>query len=238
MTVDLQPTDEDLSADPVYDLILVGGVPGAGKSTAIAQATDDLDHVQTVDPEHVSFWLRRQLPGTPYRRYRWVVHLAHTVRVLTSLLIGPIPGRQLVVHDPGTRVRRRGLFLAVAHLAGWRPVLLYLDVDRSAAEEGQLRRGRVVRSFEEHWQQWQVLRPALARSGTSEPVILVDRAHAGGTLRQLCRQSSRLRAGPKVGSQKATSASSARAASAISCGRTQPRPATMVPVRTSSWANS
>ncbi|MFT4165220.1 MAG: hypothetical protein QM650_08250 [Microlunatus sp.] len=239
LTVDRQPTDDDLYADPVCDLILVGGVPGAGKSTAIAQATDDLDSVQAIDPEHVSCWLRRRLPaGTPYRSYRWLVHLAHTVRVLTSLLIGPIPGRQLVVHDPGTRVRRRGLFLALAHLAGWRPILLYLDVDRSAAEEGQLRRGRVVRSFDEHWQQWQVLRPTLARSVTSEPVILVDRAHAGDTLRQLCRQSSRLRAGPRVGSQKATSASRTRAASTISWGRTQPRPATMEPVRTSSWANT
>lgn len=244
-TVDLQPVDENLCAEPAHDadlahdLVLVGGVPGAGKSTAIAQATDDLDHVYAVDPEHVSAWLRRQLPsGTPYRGYRWLVHLVHTVRVLALLLSGPVPPRQLVVHDPGTRARRRGLFLALAHLAGWRPILLYLDVDRSAAEDGQRRRGRVVRSFDQHWQQWQVLRPALARSRGSDAVVLVDRAHAARTLRQLCRHSSRLRAGPNVGSQKTTSPNRARAANIISCGRTQPRPTTIAPVRTRNWANT
>lgn len=204
-----RPTRESPRPDAAYDLVLVGGVPGAGKSTAIAQATDDLDHVRAVDPEDISWWLRRQLPaGTPYHSYRWLVHFLHTVRVLIQLLQGPAAGRQLVVHDPGTRVRRRGLFLALAHLAGWRTVLLYVDVDRSAAQDGQRRRGRVVESFDEHWHSWQALRPqlvanaeqsgppradqatqvgsTLARSEPSDAVLLVDRATAARTLRQLC----------------------------------------------------
>ncbi len=120
-----------------YDLVLVGGVPGAGKTTAIALATDDLAHVGAIDPEHVSWWLRRRLPaGVPYRAYRWVVHLGHTLRVLAHLLNGPVAGRRLVIHDPGTRAGRRRLFLGLAHLAGWRTVQLYVDVDRPPPRTG------------------------------------------------------------------------------------------------------
>lgn len=199
-----------------YDLVLVGGVPGAGKTTAIARATDDLGHVGALDPEHISWWLRTRLPAAvPYRAYRWIVHLGHTLRVLVHLLNGPVPGRRLVVHDPGTRIGRRRLFLGLAHLAGWRTVSLYVDVDRPAAQEGQLRRGRVVRSFDEHWQSWQRLRPALLASpdqlgpvtsadaaaladaaaradaaaladAAEDPVVLTDRADAATVLRRLC----------------------------------------------------
>lgn len=198
-----------------FDLVLVGGVPGAGKTTAIARATDDLAHVSAVDPEHVSWWLRRRLPGVPYRGYRWLVHLAHTFRVLVHLLDGPRAGRRLVIHDPGTRIGRRRLFLGLARLTGWRTVLLYVDVDRPAAQDGQRKRGRVVRSFDEHWQSWQQLRPALVASTLpppaprsraaqlasaqlasaqrarvdstqSEPVVLTDRTQAADVLRVLC----------------------------------------------------
>lgn len=189
------PTRRDLPAahaDHAYDLMLVGGVPGAGKTTAIAQATDDLAHVRAVDPEHVTWWLRHRLPvTTPYRSYRWLVHLVHTLRALVLLLDGPRPGRRLVVHDPGTRAGRRRLFLRLAHLAGWRTVLLYVDVDRSVAQEGQRRRGRVVRSFDEHWTSWQSLRPALDLAAKEqEPmdrVILVERTEAPRILRRLCQ---------------------------------------------------
>jgi len=174
-----------------YDLVLVGGVPGAGKTTAIALATDDLAHVRAIDPEHVTWWLRRRLPTrVPYRAYRWLVHLLHTLRVLIHLLDGPRPGRRLVVHDPGTRASRRSLFLRMAHLAGWRTVLLYVDVDRAAARSGQLQRGRVVRTFEEHWASWQHLRPALDVAARTEsvpdPVVLAERADAADVLRRLC----------------------------------------------------
>lgn len=186
-----------------YDLVLVGGVPGAGKTTAIARATDDLHDVLAVDPEHVSWWLRRRLPASvPYRAYRWLVHLLHTLRVLVHLIDGPTPGRRLVVHDPGTRRRRRSLFLTLAHLAGWRPVNVYVDVDRAAAQDGQLRRGRVVRSFDEHWDSWQALRPVLRADADTarDPVLLVERAEAASVLRDLCRPQP-LAALPAYGSQ-------------------------------------
>lgn len=183
-------------ADPACDLVLVGGVPGSGKTVAISRATDGLHRVDAVDPEHVMWWLRRRLPDrAPYRAYRWLVHLVHTLRVLTHLLSGPRCGRRLVVHDPGTRARRRSLFLAAARMGGWRPVLLYLDVDRATARNGQRIRGRVVHSFDEHWDRWQRLRVTLAaeastgesrRAPTAEPVLLVDRTDAAEALRRLC----------------------------------------------------
>lgn len=182
----------DARTGVTYDLVLVGGVPGAGKTTAIALATDDLAHVRAIDPEHVTRWLRPRLPGqVPYRAYRWLVHLLHTVRVLIHLLDGPAAGRQLVVHDPGTRARRRSLFVQLARLAGWRTVLLYVDVDRAAARSGQVQRGRVVRRFEEHWTSWQHLRPTLDAaahdSSAADPVLLAERMDAADVLRRLCR---------------------------------------------------
>lgn len=172
-----------------YDLVVVGGVPGAGKTTAIARATSGLDGVRPVDPEHVSGWLRNRLPARlPYRAYRWLVHLLHTLRVLAYLVLGPSGGRRLVVHDPGTRPGRRSLFLGLARLAGWRIALVYIDVERAAAQDGQRRRGRIVRSFDHHWASWQRLRPALARDsarGWDEPVVLVSREAAAGVLRGL-----------------------------------------------------
>ena len=70
--------------------------------------------------------------------------------------------------------------------------------------EAILRRGRVVRSFDEHWQSWQRIRPALMASpdraavdtgstdggrdrARPEPVVLTDRADAAAVLRRLCR---------------------------------------------------
>ncbi|MFT4225922.1 AAA family ATPase [Micropruina sp.] len=175
------------------DLIVVGGVPGAGKSTAIARASAGLDHVSVIDPEQVNEWLRRRLPASvPYRNYRWLIHTTHTIRVVASLLSGPSAGRRVVIHDPGTRVRRRQFFLALAVRAGWRVTLLFIDVDHDSAREGQYRRGRVVASFADHWRSWQRLKPALTemslrRTGLPagvDAMLLVDRSQAAAVLRR------------------------------------------------------
>lgn len=185
------PSRVGLAAAQPGALIIVGGVPGAGKSTAIARATTGLGGVRVVDPEQVSGWLRQRLPASvPYRRYRWLVHTAHAVRTVAQLLAGPSSSGRLVLHDPGTRFGRRRTLIALARRAGWRVTELYIDVDRTSAQEGQRRRGRVVRSFDEHWQNWQRLRPSLAGGsrGTDDgSVLLVDRANAAEVLRQLCQ---------------------------------------------------
>ncbi len=173
---------------------MVGGVPGAGKSTAI-RAVALACGVPVVDPDQVRTWLARRLPaGTPYRRYRPLVHVVHTLRVLAAVAAGG--DRVLVVHDPSTRPARRVLFARLARAAGWRPTLVLVDATRSSARAGQLRRGRVVDpdSFDRHWQRWQVLRSeVLGGRGPSDAadwdrLLLVDRSAAPDTLRQLCAE--------------------------------------------------
>ena len=175
-------------------MILVGGVPGAGKSTAIRRATANQPGIVVLDPENRSRAIAEWLPvPLPYRAYRWIIHFLHTVDVLVRLLIGPVPGLRLVVHDPGTRRRRRRLFVALARARGWRTALLYIDVHRDAARTGQHIRGRVLgtSAFERHWARWEQLRTRLvAVSATDEGwhrVFLVERQQAADTLRALCQ---------------------------------------------------
>lgn len=182
--------DPRASDDP--DLIVVGGVPGAGKSTAIAQ-TAGLPGVRVLDPDQLRGWLRQLLPDRiPYRAYRPIVHVGHTVRVLAGVLAGPSTGRRLVVHDPATRPHRRTALARLARFCGWTPALVYVDIDLARARRGQVARGRVVRasSFDGHWRRWQQLRPLLladlgtAAGGGFSSVDLVDRGQAAAVLLQ------------------------------------------------------
>jgi predicted kinase len=175
-------------------VVLVGGVPGAGKTTVITRIAAEQPGVDALDPETYRDGLRRLLPaGTAYVAYRWLVHTLHALRVLLVLLRGPVPGRTLVVHDPATRPGRRWLFARLARARGWEPVLVYLDVPRVLAETGQVLRGRVVdpTAFAGHWARWEDLRPALV----GEPgrldgalwsqVVLTDRDRAAADLTRL-----------------------------------------------------
>ncbi len=184
--------DSFVAPRPGPDLILVGGVPGAGKSTAIRHATADLT-VRSLDPEQLQSRIRDLLPTeVPYRTYRSLVHVGHTLRVFWHLLRGPESASRLIVHDPGTRLRRRRLFVTLARARGWRTTLLFIDVDQAAARSGQWERGRVLgaSAFDRHWLSWERLRPRLTGtegSGPDDPdMILVDRDRAAATLRRLC----------------------------------------------------
>lgn len=177
---------------PAGRVVLVGGVPGAGKSTVIAQLAAAAPEVDALDPDAYRRGLQRLLPGTAYAVYRPLVHTLHAVRVLLALLAGPAPGRTLVVHDPATRPRRRRLFARLALVRGWDPVLLYLDVPRRAAEIGQVRRGRVVDPvrFAGHWARGEVLRSELVAGPRGlddalwSEVMLTDRQQAAHQLRR------------------------------------------------------
>lgn len=177
------------------DLVCVGGVPGAGKSTAIRQATAGLDQVVALDPEQVQRRLARVLPGRlPYRTYRWAVHTVHTLRVGAHLIADRGTGRVLVVHEPCTRHRRRRLFVEAARRLGWRPALVYVQADRRLARSGQRARGRLVpaSSFERHWARWRRLQQILLTDPTRlddrrwQEVRLVGRDEAAEALRALC----------------------------------------------------
>ena len=179
--------------EPAARVVLVGGVPGAGKTTAIAQVAADRPDVDALDPEAFRDRISRVLPdGTAYATYRPLVHVLHALRVLVVLLRGPVPGRTLVVHDPATRPRRRWLFAWLARVRGWEPVLLYVDVPRTLAETGQVLRGRVVdpASFAAHWTRWEALRAELTGAPNAldgarwSEVVLTDRDEAAPELRR------------------------------------------------------
>jgi predicted kinase len=172
-------------------VVLVGGLPGAGKSTAIQRATAGRTDVDVIDSDTVRRWLRSRLPnGLPYGRFRWLVHTVTVIWMAVALVRGPRFGRRLVVHDPSTRPRRRRAFAGLARLRRWSPVLMLVDVSRAEALQGQRDRHRIVRpaAFDRHWTRWQQLRQlALARptaidDGRWSLVRLVDRADAAPTL--------------------------------------------------------
>jgi len=180
---------------PRARVVLVGGVPGAGKSTVLARV-GSAPGVDVLDPDDWRIWLQAVLPAAvPYTAYRPVVHIAHALRVLVALLRGPVPGRTLLVHDPATRARRRRLFARLARGRGWEPVLVYIDVARPVAESGQIRRGRVVDpvSFDGHWSRWTTLRTTLLGDAGSldgrawSDVVLTDREGAADQVTRLAR---------------------------------------------------
>ncbi|MFE6647963.1 AAA family ATPase [Nocardioides sp. NPDC057772] len=173
-------------------LLLLGGVPGAGKSTLIRQVADRHPDVRTLDPETATRWLAARLPEVPYRLYRPLVHLWHAIATLVLVLLGPAVGhRTLLVHDPATRPGRRELLGRIARARGWRTSLVMIDVPRAAAIDGQYERGRLVRpeSFDRHWHRWLDDQPRLLTAatfgdadGSWDRVHVFDRARAAGRL--------------------------------------------------------
>lgn len=176
-------------------LLLLGGVPGAGKSTLIRQVADRNPDVRTLDPETSARWLRARVPQLPYRLYRPLVHLWHAAATLALVLFGPTPGRRtLLVHDPATRPGRRELLGRIARARGWRTSLVMIDVPRAAAIDGQHARGRMVRSkaFERHWHRWTGDQPRLLSAasfgqadGSWDRIHVFDRARVSGRLEAL-----------------------------------------------------
>jgi predicted kinase len=139
------------------DLLVVAGLPGAGKSTMLAHAADGLT---VLDSDQVRARLAALLPaGLPYRFYRPIVHVWHRMRVIRAALgRGPV-----VVHDPSTRATTRAWLLSVG-LATRRPVrMLWLDVTAEQAIHGQRSRGRMLhpRTFRRHVRRAARMRQAL-----------------------------------------------------------------------------
>ena len=149
--------DDAPGAGRAPDLVVLGGVPGAGKSTVLRRLRRR-PGVVVLDPDGHRDALRRSVGRVvPYRAYRPLVHALHTVDVLGALLRGPgHGGSALVVHEPATRPRRTAALLRLARACGWRSALVYVDTPREAALAGQHARGRVLaaRSFDRHWERW------------------------------------------------------------------------------------
>lgn len=143
-------------------MIVVGGVPGAGKSTAILRHAGT-PGVVVLDPDRLRPRLRR----------RWLVHLVHQVQVWGALLLGPRLVGVLLVQDTATRRGRREALLRLARLRGWQVHLVLVEVARSDALAGQASRGRMAPAvaFERHWARWQRLRADLADVAVSPRVV-------------------------------------------------------------------
>ena len=176
----LDAPERDIPLDPVVlrlppaALLVVAGVPGAGKTTWLSriQAPGSL----VLDPEPIRARLARRLGPLPYRLWRPLVHAEHVARVLLAL-----PGSSgLIVHDTGTRGWRRRLLAALARRFGRSGHLLLLDVPAETALEGQRERRRALgpAAFAAHWRRLRDGLPAgLAAEGWAS-VRVLDRPAA------------------------------------------------------------
>jgi AAA domain len=147
-------------------MIVVGGVPGAGKSTAVMRHLG-VPGVRVLDPD----LLRGRVPR------RWMVHTLHQALVWGSVLLGPGLMGTLLIQDTATRRGRREALLRLGRRRGWAVHLVLVDVSRADALAGQEQRGRVVaaKSFERHWQRWTWMRADLDRACAVPPVVVTRR---------------------------------------------------------------
>jgi ABC-type cobalamin/Fe3+-siderophores transport system ATPase subunit len=153
-------------------LVVVAGLPGSGKTTLLRRLlAEEVPGVVGLDSEQVS---ASGLP-VPYRLRRPWVHARHRWRVLRGIR-GPAP--VVVLTDPWTRPRWRGLVLRAARRAGRDVRLVLLDVSTELAADGQAARGRAIpdRSMRRHAARWAALRQTAADPA---PALVVDRERAG-----------------------------------------------------------
>ncbi|MGW4488201.1 AAA family ATPase [Amycolatopsis sp. NPDC004368] len=147
------------------DLLVVAGLPGAGKTTMLRHAARDL---RVLDSDQVRGRLDAVVPAVvPYRFYRPVVHGCHRVRIVlcAALRRGP-----LVVHEPATRASTRRWLGLVARGTRRPARLLWLDATAEEALAGQHSRARLVRSrsFARHVARARIVRAQL-RAGRVPP---------------------------------------------------------------------
>ncbi|MGQ4619644.1 AAA family ATPase [Nocardia sp. R7R-8] len=171
---------------PAAAALIVGGVPGAGKSTALRKFFDadaaatapsrSRAGVLVLDSIQARNRWRRTLRWLPYLLWRPVVHVTHFRAVRTALreVDGPI-----VIHDCATFQWARTM---IARWAAERELhLLLLDVPAPVAKAGQHSRGRRTNhmTFRLHVRGWRQLMSAVATEHAargSRSVVVVDRA--------------------------------------------------------------
>ena len=143
-------------------VVVVAGMPGAGKTTLIRRAVDR-DAARVVDTD-----------DRP-RRGR-LLYLGHYARIMAA-----VAGRRpVVIHTRGTQPAARRAIAALAALRGRPAHLVMLDAHRRDAESGQRARGRRV-GTEEMDRQVARWRRLMARGPGDEgwgSVVVLDRAQA------------------------------------------------------------
>ncbi|WP_098730837.1 AAA family ATPase [Brevibacterium epidermidis] len=166
-------------------LIVVAGVPGAGKTEALRTLRVRSPRARLADPEGMRRRLRHWLPWLPYGIVRPILHTIAHLRVLAQIFNKP--GGPLVIHDPGTRRWSRRLIVRLAGILGYRPMIVFIDTDRDSALCGQAQRKRLVRrrAFDRHWRRWSELRERILRGdslGDGEPWGRVVLSHRGAVV--------------------------------------------------------
>ncbi len=162
-------------------LLLIGGLPGAGKTRLLTRLlAGDGTGVCGLDSEYVAERLRAAGVRLPYRWLRPAVHAWHRLTV-RRVVRGAAP--VVVVTDPLTSSRRREALVAAGRRSGREVRLLLLDVRPEAAVRGQERRHRTVsaRSMARHDCGWRsLLATARAAGGVrgAEWTVVVRRDEA------------------------------------------------------------
>ena len=154
-------------------MVLLAGIPGAGKRTLLRRLFTEDGPVRVFDSERIRNRWMPALGFLPYAWWRPFVHLVYYVTVLSGMRRG---GGPMVVHDCATRLWVRKLLGWRARRAG-RPVhLILLDVPGDLARNGQWARGRVVRSgsMATHCRRW----PELIEKATDDPAYVVPGARS------------------------------------------------------------
>lgn len=158
-----------MTGQVAYPLVLLAGVPGAGKTEALKTIRRQAPSIRISDPETVRSTLHHWAPWLPYSLCLPFVHITAHLGVLFKILHRG--GGPLIVHDPGTRRWSRRLILRLALHRHCQVSAVYIDIDRGTALKGQVQRGRIVRhsAFERHWRHWIDLRSRISAGAELTP---------------------------------------------------------------------
>jgi predicted kinase len=152
---------------PADAVVVVAGVPGAGKTTLIRRAADP-GLARVVDTDDLRAAGRSRL-----------LHLAHYLRIAVA-----VGGRRpAVIHSRGTQPAARRAIAALATLRGRPAHLLLIDAARDEAEAGQRARGRTVPAAEMDRQvaRWRRLVARRPRREGWASVVVITREQAART---------------------------------------------------------